>query len=151
MCYWRISVLMFERPKIGIVGLGFVGGAVRDSFDGVELILVDPPKGLPHTFKDLQDCEAIFVCAPSPSNDDGSCNTSILEEILEKVNAIYNFYDLGNDDSDEETKDTDNTKNNNTLYVNNNHIYFNDDITSESIFTLKKELQALKQLTAIAA
>ena len=48
-----------------------------------------------------------------------------------------------NDDSDEETKDTDNTKNNNTLYVNNNHIYFNDDITSESMFTLKKELQKL--------
>ena len=75
-----------EFPKIGIVGLGFVGSAIRDSMDGFSnLILVDPPKGLPHTYKDLASCEAIFVCVPSPSNDDGSCDTSILEDALDKL------------------------------------------------------------------
>jgi UDPglucose 6-dehydrogenase len=77
-----------DFPKIGIVGLGFVGSAIRDSIDiGLPntLILVDPPKGLPHTYKDLASCEAIFVCVPSPSNDDGSCDTSILEETLERL------------------------------------------------------------------
>jgi len=75
-----------EFPKIGIIGLGFVGSAIRDSMNGFgNLILVDPPKGLPHTYKDLVSCEAIFVCVPSPSNDDGSCDTSILEETLEKL------------------------------------------------------------------
>ena len=75
-----------EFPKIGIVGLGFVGSAIRDSMDGLNnLILVDPPKGLPHTYKDLAQCEAIFVCVPSPSNDDGSCDTSILEDVLDKL------------------------------------------------------------------
>jgi UDPglucose 6-dehydrogenase len=78
---------MIDQSKFGIVGLGFVGGAIRDSLDlGLaNLILVDPPKGLPHTYKDLADCEAVFVCVPSPSNEDGSCDTSILENTLEKL------------------------------------------------------------------
>jgi UDPglucose 6-dehydrogenase len=75
-----------EFPKIGIVGLGFVGSAIRDSMGGLgNLILVDPPKGLPHTYKDLASCEAIFVCVPSPSSDDGSCDTTILEDTLDKL------------------------------------------------------------------
>ena len=78
---------MSIQTKFGIVGLGFVGGAVRDSLDFgfCNLILVDPPKGLPHSYKDLADCEAVFVCVPSPSNEDGSCDTSILESTLEKL------------------------------------------------------------------
>ena len=84
-------MFLFDRPKIGIIGLGFVGSAVRDSFeDECELILVDPPKGLPHTYKDLKDCEAVFVCVPSPSNNDGSCDTSILEDVLEKLQDYKN-------------------------------------------------------------
>ena len=73
--------------KIGIVGLGFVGSAIRDSLDFLtyELVLVDPPKGLPHTYKDLASCEAIFVCVPSPSSDDGSCDTTILEDALDRL------------------------------------------------------------------
>jgi len=43
----------------------------------------------------------------------------------------------------EETNDQENDKNQHNLYVNNNHIYFNDDITSDTAFTLKKELQKL--------
>jgi UDPglucose 6-dehydrogenase len=76
-----------EKTKIGIVGLGFVGTAVRDSLDDLfcELVLVDPPKGLPNTYKDLKDCEGVFVCVPSPSTDDGSCDTTILESVLEEL------------------------------------------------------------------
>lgn len=79
--------MLMSKIKIGIVGLGFVGGAIRDSFDefDFELVLVDPPKGLPHTYKDLMSCEGIFVCVPSPSKDDGSCDTSILEYTLENL------------------------------------------------------------------
>lgn len=79
--------MKLDSTKIGIVGLGFVGSAIRDSMDHgfVDLILVDPPKGLPHTYNDLLSCEAVFVCVPSPSTDDGSCDTSILEGVLEKL------------------------------------------------------------------
>lgn len=74
--------------KIGIIGLGFVGGAVRDSYDGsmTTLVLVDtdPTRGT-GTYEDLMDCDGVFICVPSPSNSDGSCNTDILEIVLERL------------------------------------------------------------------
>ena len=73
------------RPKIGIVGIGFVGGAIKEAMsDSCDLVLVDtdPARGT-HQFKDLFDCEAIFVCVPSPQGEDGRCDTSILESVLE--------------------------------------------------------------------
>jgi len=77
---------MFDQAKIGIVGLGFVGGAVRDSLEDLcTLILIDPPKGLPNTYKDLAGADAVFVCVPSPMGDDGSCDTSILEDVLKNL------------------------------------------------------------------
>jgi UDPglucose 6-dehydrogenase len=71
--------------KIGIVGLGFVGGAIRNAMaDWCDLVLVDTdPTRAVHQFKDLKDCEAIFVCVPSPQGEDGRCDTSILESVLE--------------------------------------------------------------------
>lgn len=77
----------FDRPKIGIVGLGFVGAAIRQAMEmHCNLILVDkdPLKG-PDTFEDLKDCEGIFVCVPTPFGDDGRCDTSALEFVLEKL------------------------------------------------------------------
>jgi UDPglucose 6-dehydrogenase len=70
--------------KIGIVGLGFVGGAIRSSIEHYDLVLVDKDtsKG-PNNFRDLLSCEGIFVCVPSPINNDGRCDTSILESVLE--------------------------------------------------------------------
>jgi UDPglucose 6-dehydrogenase len=76
-----------NNPKIGIVGLGFVGSAIAESMDGIaNLVLVDKDttKGS-HTFKDLADCEGVFVCVPTPMQDDGKCDTSILEYVLEKL------------------------------------------------------------------
>ncbi len=77
----------FDRPKIGIVGLGFVGSAVRSSMEiHCDLVLVDkdPSKGS-HTFEDLKKCEGVFVCVPTPFGNDGHCDTSALEFVLEKL------------------------------------------------------------------
>lgn len=76
-----------ELPKIGIVGLGFVGGAISfamesDSF--VHKVDKDPTKST-HTFADLHRCEGVFVCVPTPFGDDGKCDTSILEYVLEQL------------------------------------------------------------------
>ena len=79
--------------KIGIIGLGFVGWAVKSSYDGkdVELVLCDPAKGYDTSYQEFLDCDAIFVCVPSPQGDDGSCDTSILENVLDKIQSIgYN-------------------------------------------------------------
>ena len=81
---------MLKGPKIGIVGLGFVGGAIRDNMqDYCDLVLVDsdPARGS-HTYKDLDSCEGIFICVPSPQGSDGKCDTSILESVLEKLKTF---------------------------------------------------------------
>jgi len=74
--------------KVGIIGLGFVGGAVASSFNAsmIDIVIVDtdPSKSF-GTYEDLMSCEGIFVCVPSPSLNDGSCDTGILESVLEKL------------------------------------------------------------------
>jgi UDPglucose 6-dehydrogenase len=79
--------------KIGIVGLGFVGGAIKNAFDeymfsGTDLVCVDPFKGLPTTIADLKDCSGVFVCVPTPQDDDGTCDTSPLESVLTQLADI---------------------------------------------------------------
>lgn len=73
--------------KIGIIGLGFVGEAVKNAYDlaGIEVVCVDPLKGYTATFDDLESCDGVFVCVPSPTRDDGSCDTSNLEGVIEKL------------------------------------------------------------------
>ena len=74
--------------KIGIIGLGFVGGAVASSFSlsVTDVVIVDTePAKCFGTYEDLMSCEGIFVCVPSPSLEDGRCDTSILESVLEKL------------------------------------------------------------------
>jgi len=79
-----------KMEKIGIVGGGFVGNAIKESMEvfDTELLLVDPSKGYSTTVKDLKECSGVFVCVPSPQGLDGSCDTSILESVLEELNSI---------------------------------------------------------------
>ncbi len=72
-------------PKIGIVGIGFVGDAVRTCFSekGFSVVCVDVDHSKSTgTYQDLLDCEAVFVCVPSPSKSNGDCDTSILNSVL---------------------------------------------------------------------
>ena len=73
----------FVQEKIGIVGLGFVGGAINDSMSWqVNTVIMDPAKGYNATYQDLKECSGIFICVPSPQDEDGTCDTSILEGVL---------------------------------------------------------------------
>lgn len=77
----------FNYPKIGIIGLGFVGSAIHQSIDVFNPVCVDadPRKGHTGTYQEIIDCEGIFICVPSPMNSDNTCDTSILESVLEKL------------------------------------------------------------------
>jgi UDPglucose 6-dehydrogenase len=76
--------MIFDSPKIGIIGLGFVGEAVRSAYEGYTRICIDTDvsKGYVGTYKEIKDAEGIFVCVPSPENPDGTANTTILENVL---------------------------------------------------------------------
>ncbi len=62
---------------IGIIGQGFVGSAVYHKFKNYYDVLtydLDHTK-CNSTFDDLAaKCEIVFVCLPTPMNQDGSCN-----------------------------------------------------------------------------
>lgn len=77
------------RDIIGIIGLGFVGKAIADSLEFMSIkVIIDPIKGYNSTYEDIKQCSGVFICVPSPQNDDGSCDTSILENVLSNLNEI---------------------------------------------------------------
>jgi len=76
--------------KIGIIGLGFVGSAIQKNFwDESQLVLVDNDRTRGRDpFQDLTACDGVFVCVPTPQDDSGVCDTSILEDVLAKLKLI---------------------------------------------------------------
>jgi UDPglucose 6-dehydrogenase len=75
--------------KIGIVGFGFVGQALRKALeDDVECFIVDPK--LKTNINDLQEFKPniVFVCVPTPMNDDGSQNIAIVNNVIEEINKF---------------------------------------------------------------
>lgn len=84
----KINFTKIDMEKIGIIGLGFVGGAIERSLEfDRKLVIMDPAKGHNATYKDLMECSGIFVCVPTPQDDDGTCDTSILEGILNDLHS----------------------------------------------------------------
>lgn len=73
--------------KIGIIGAGFVGGAVKNAYDtfGVPTIIHDPAKGFVSSWEELKTCDGVYVCVPSPTSNTGECDTSILEGVLKNL------------------------------------------------------------------
>ena len=79
-----------SKIKIGIIGYGFVGKAVANSFadrDDIKLKIYDPKyTELSTSIEKIKEkCEAIFVCLPTPQTEHGECDTSILEGVLEQL------------------------------------------------------------------
>tara|TARA_R110002124_G_scaffold116400_9_gene272876 strand:+ start:16802 stop:17599 length:798 start_codon:yes stop_codon:yes gene_type:complete len=73
--------------KLGILGLGVVGSAVYNGFLelGHTLKFYDPIMS-ESDFEDVLDTEICFVCVPTPPDNQGFCNTSIVEESINRLN-----------------------------------------------------------------
>ena len=75
---------------IGIIGQGFVGNAVYQKFKNYYDVFtydLDETK-CNSTFDVVARCEYVFICLPTPMNYDGSCNVSIVEEMIDKVDKV---------------------------------------------------------------
>lgn len=72
--------------KIGILGLGVVGSAVYNGFLelGQKMSFYDPVKE-DSKFEDVLDTQICFLCVPTPPNEEGFCDTSIVEESVLKL------------------------------------------------------------------
>lgn len=74
---------------IGIIGQGFVGGAVYHKFKNFYNVLtfdLDESKCNSSESELIEKSEVIFVCLPTPMNTDGSCNIDIVDGVIKKIN-----------------------------------------------------------------
>ena len=72
---------MKNNKKIGIFGVGMVGGSLKRYFEkqeNVELFLYDK-KGL-GSLEELNKADYIYVCLPTPYTPGKGCDTSIIED-----------------------------------------------------------------------
>jgi UDPglucose 6-dehydrogenase len=97
-----------KRKKVGIIGQGFVGTAVREklkeqyfvktydkfnsekSVDYFEDEIHDSQNSLDSL---VDDCDIIFVCVPTPMFETGQCDTSIVESVVNDVADSCNRLD----------------------------------------------------------
>lgn len=76
---------LVEGYKIGIVGYGNVGQAIAWSHREDRVIYHDPKHNNSRPIEDIRNCDAIYICVPSPPAKDGSCDTTLLEQTLKDL------------------------------------------------------------------
>ena len=77
--------------KIGIIGQGFVGTAVREgvkNFFNIETFDINKESTCTSTKEVCDKSDITFVCLPTPMKKDGSCYTGIVEKVLSEINDI---------------------------------------------------------------
>ena len=75
--------------KIGIVGFGFVGKALRNGLkNNIDCIEIDPKLGT--NLSDLKNHEPniVFICLPTPMNDDGTQNINLVKKIIQDIDRF---------------------------------------------------------------
>ena len=89
--------------KIGIVGQGYVGTAVRAVFQkhyDVRTFDINTELSTCDTLQELvTKSDVIFVCVPTPMNKDGSCNTDIVEDVISDINDLIQINELNHYES----------------------------------------------------
>ncbi|HHE76759.1 MAG TPA: UDP-glucose/GDP-mannose dehydrogenase family protein [Candidatus Parcubacteria bacterium] len=77
-----------NKVKIGIIGVGMVGGALKKYFEkqGRELLLYDPGKKLGN-LEEINLANVVFICVPTPFDKDKGFNLSYVEESCRNLNG----------------------------------------------------------------
>ena len=77
---------------VGIIGQGFVGQALKAGFEKhyqVDTFDLDETKRDVDYIEDIIDRnDIIFVCVPTPMKKDGSCDTSIVEDVVIELDNL---------------------------------------------------------------
>ncbi|MDO8659565.1 MAG: hypothetical protein Q7K54_03095 [Candidatus Parcubacteria bacterium] len=79
--------------KVGVIGLGFVGTAISAGLDAILKDLVDVREY--DKFKDTESLNTVvnrsdilFLALPTPMLEDGACDTSIVESVVQEIDEI---------------------------------------------------------------
>jgi UDPglucose 6-dehydrogenase len=71
--------------KLGIVGLGAVGSANKNGFEYLGHEVIGHDIRLDTKITDILETEIVFLCVPTPQAQDGSCDTSIIEGVIQDL------------------------------------------------------------------
>lgn len=80
------------NKTIGVIGLGFVGDALKNGFEhfGLSEIAVHDPK-LGTSITAVEHCDVVFVCVPTPMGNGGVIDDSIVKHVLDDLVGLgYN-------------------------------------------------------------
>lgn len=82
------------KYKLGIIGLGYVGSAVKSYFSKYFDHINTYDLKVDSTSENVRDVvvnsNIIFICLPTPMNKDGSTNLEIINNVLKDCNLISN-------------------------------------------------------------
>ena len=68
--------------KVGIIGYGFVGLAVETGLQSIaEIRIYDKFKTSEGLYDVVNNSDIIFLTVPTPMDDDGWCDTTIVENV----------------------------------------------------------------------
>lgn len=70
--------------KVGVIGYGHVGIAMKKLFK--DAVVYDKYKGI-GSIAEINTCDSAFVCVPTPSGENGKCNTEAVDEVLSWCNC----------------------------------------------------------------
>lgn len=76
-----------DKFKVGVIGNGFVGEAQAFAFSpttDLRIYDIDPNKST-HSKEELDECDFIFVCVPTPMRKDGSQDSSYIEKVFDEA------------------------------------------------------------------
>lgn len=84
---------MDEKIKVGIIGCGFVGGALKawieeNNLEECEVLVSDPPKGYND---DMSKIDIAFVQIHVPTEDDGTQDLTLMKELIRKLPDVPVF------------------------------------------------------------
>lgn len=85
--------------KIGVIGQGFVGTAVKEgmkNYYDVRTFDINGNCNEPSLDKLISQVNETFLCVPTPMKKSGECDLSIVRECLQNISDIIEFYQKEN-------------------------------------------------------
>ncbi len=74
--------------NVGVVGIGVVGGACKFGFELIGHNVSVHDIAHDTVLEDVLDTEVVYICVPTPRANDGSCDTTIVREVILELKEL---------------------------------------------------------------